>query len=436
MKTKLLFFILLGILIVSCSSDDEGPVFEGDLVISTIDQYNRFDFVHVFGRLIIDGLETEDLSKMNRLKSVGGLEIRNTSLTSLSGLGNLEIIAGDLLLENNENLISLCCLDQVAQVESLQIIDHPNLTSITGLSGLQTVNDTLRIRSAVQLNSLNGLQNLTRVNAPLHLNQMGAQNLEGLENLQEINSLYFKELDQLTSAVEWEQLEFIENYLEIIDCDQLSELRMPGLQTVASIFLGSNPALEIVDFGGVLNPMEFVGIGGSPNLQTIRGFENVTEMGQLDLTELISLQDLLGFSGLTTVYGDLQLNNLTSLNSLEGLENLTSAATEYSGNPVNYTQFSITNLDGLSNLSGLSQLEAVGQLVMRNNDNLSSLDGTNLQSTIPWGYRLNVENNTNLTDYCGFSNFVNTADFNAVLIEGNGYNPTVQQIGSGSDCSL
>lgn len=432
---KLYLLTLTFIFVSSCTSNDDGPVYEGDLVISTMEQYNRFDYEYVFGTLTIENLNSPDLLKLNSLTDVGGLIIRNSAMTSLNGLDNLKFINKDLILENNQNLETICCLNKVDQVGSLQIIDHPQLTSISGLSGIKTVNDTLRIRSAPQLGSLNGLQNLKTVNAPFNLNEIGIQSLEGLESLEQIESLYFKRLESLTNATEWTQLQIILNDLEIIECTQLTTINTPNLRVLPSIFLGSNPSLTDVDFGAVSNDMDFVGIGGAPFLQSIRGLEYVIEIGQLDLTELVSLQDLLGFSGLTTVRGNLQLNNLASLTSLQGLDNLVSAAMDYSGDPVNYTEFTISGLDGLTSLNGLNQLQSVGQMNIRNNDNLSSLDGTALQSTIPWGCRLFVENNSNLSDFCGFSTLANSVNFNSILISGNAYNPTVPQIRSENECS-
>lgn len=438
MKLKSVLFLLIAVTLLSgCSKESgEGPVFEGDYVLSTIDQYNSFNYVHVFGKLIIENLETTDLSNLSSLRSVGGLTIRNSAMTTLEGLNNLEIIAGDLILEGNQNLVSVCCLNQVEQVESLQIIDHPILLTIDGLSGMQTVNDTLRIRSAQQLVSISGLQNLKTVNAPFRLNLTGVESLNGLQSLQYVESVLFQDLPNLTTAQEWSELKTIENDLEIVNCEQLSVLDLPSLQNVSSVFLGNNPALLNADFGVTSSNLEFVSIGSSPNLVSLRGFENVQQIGQLVLSELNELEDLNAFSGLTQVLGNLQLNNLNTLTTLSGFENLISVATEYSGNPPNYTEFSISGMDNLTSLVGLDQLESIGQIAIRNNGQLGNLDGTNLQTTIPIGCRLFIDANPNLTDYCGLTNFVNNVTIDASLIQGNAYDPTLSQIGSGSECRL
>ena len=438
MNTRELFVLfLLSISLLGCSSDPgEGPVFEGNLVISTVEQYNRFNFVHVFGKLIIDSLDTDDLSNLNSLKSAGGLTIRNSAMTSLNGLDNLEIIAGDLILEGNENLVNLCCLNQVEQVESLQIIDHPNLLSINGLSGMRTVNDTLRIRSAQQLESLNGLQNLNTVHAPFRLNLVGVESLEGLQGLNQIESLLLQDLPNLSSAQEWTQLVIIENELEITNCEQLALLSMPNLLAVSSLLVSNNPELTDIDFGTISTNLDFVNVGSSPNLLSLRGFENVSQIAQLVLTELNSLEDLNGFSGLERVTGNLRLNNLNAITSLSGFENLSEVATEYSGNPPNYSEFLLLGLDNLASLAGLDQLQTVGQISISNNNQLSNLDGTSLQATIPIGCRMFITDNPNLSDFCGFTNFVNSVNFNASLIDGNAYNPSTSQIASSSECSL
>ncbi len=437
MKINLLFkLFLLSLLIASCKSNDDGPVYEGDLVISTLEQYNNFNYEYVFGTLTIENLDSPDLSKLNSLTDVGGLTIRNCGITSLSGLDNLKFINKDLILANNENLESICCLNKVERVESLQIIDHPNLNSISGLSGIKTVNDTLRIRFAPQLASLNGLQNLNKVNAPFNINEVGLITLDGLQNLREVESLYLYRLENLTDAVAWSQLTQIERSLKIEECDQLTTLSTPNLLSVNTIFLGSNPALQSVDFGTVFTDLEFVNVGGSTQLEVIRGLENVNRIGLLSLTELSSLEDLLGFSGLTEVSGNLTLDNLDTLTSFSGFGNLTSVAIEYSGNPPNYTEFLIKRMEGITSLSGLDNLQTIGQIRIENNASLATLDGTNLQTTIPIGCRIFIQDNANLTNYCDFRYFVNNANINAALIVENAYNPTLSQIGSSSECSL
>ncbi len=435
-KKVLSQLLLISLIIFGCKADDEGPVYEGDLVISTLEDYNNFNYEYVFGTLTIENLNSPDLSKMQMLTDVGGLIIRNCAMTSLSGLDNLKFINRDLILENNENLESLCCLNKVERVESLQIINHPNLMSISGLSGIKTVNDTLRIRFAPLLSSLNGLENLSRVNAPFNLNEVGITSLNGLQSLSEVESLYMYRLDNLITAEEWSLFTKIGRELRIEACTQLTTLKMPNLFSVQTIFIGNNPSLMEVDLGQVENDLEFVTIAGSGQLQTIRGLENVERIRLFSLSELFSLQDLLGFSGLTEVTGDLKLTNLHTLSSFAGFNNLTSVATEFSGNPIIGSEFQISNLDGIESLIGLDNLQTVGQIRIQNNNSLANLNGTNLQTSFPFGCRMFIENNTNLTNYCGFTNFLNSVNVNSALIVDNAYNPNIPQIRSETDCSL
>lgn len=437
MNHKVLPLLLLISLIFSgCKTDDEGPVYEGDLVISTLEAYNNFNYEYVFGTLTIENLNSPDLSKMQSLTDVGGLIIRNSSMTSLNGLDNLKFINNDLIIENNENLTSICCLNKVERVESLQIINHPNLTSISGLSGIQTVNDTLRIRFAPLLSSLHGLQNLRRVNAPFNLNEVGITSLDGLPSLNEVQSLLLYRLDNLITAEEWSLFTKIESDLRIEDCAQLTTLKMPSLSTVQTIFIGNNPSLVEVDLGQVENDLEFVTISGSGELETLRGLENVERIRLLSLAELFLLEDLLGFSGLIEVSGDLRLTNLHTLTSFDGFHNLISAATEFNGIPVIGSEFLISNLAGIESLTGLENLQTVGQIRIQNNASLTNLNGTNLQSSFPFGCRMFIENNVSLTNYCGFTHFLNNVNVDSAFIADNAYNPNVPQIRSETECSL
>ncbi|RFN58693.1 DUF7619 domain-containing protein [Marixanthomonas ophiurae] len=115
----------------------------------------------------------------------------------------------------------------------------------------------------------------------------------------------------------------------------------------------------------------------------------ITEIqGNLRILNTINLQNLNGFQNLSLIY-DLEISNNNSLQDLSGLGNL------YQNN--NYDLI-VDNNDALINLNGLEQMINLNHVYIINNDLLTGLEG--LSGLIDVG-ELKLENNISLTEISG-----------------------------------
>ena len=126
---------------------------------------------------------------------------------------------------------------------------------------------------------------------------------------------------------------------------------------------------------------------------------------------------------------------MTELNSLNGLNNLTEIGMTpgiYPGDDI----FTI-NTSNITDLTGLTNLTHVRNIEIRSCNALTSLEGTLLTDTwnIDSDKRLRILSNPVLTDFCGLTEFVQNANLNFWVINGNAYNPSISQIMDPEECS-
>jgi hypothetical protein len=115
------------------------------------------------------------------------------------------------------------------------------------------------------------------------------------------------------------------------------------------------------------------------NLQSLEGLQNLTYVGGLYFHENTSLSTLLGLRGLKAIGGNgIMIDQHPNLSNLAGLEGVTSLAgnLELGAGVGDYTAGDFVS--GLMSLKGLDNLMAIGgDLIIRNNNWLSTLDGGN-----------------------------------------------------------
>lgn len=138
-----------------------------------------------------------------------------------------------------------------------------------------------------------------------------------------------------------------------------------------------------------------------------------------------SASDLSGLS-LTNISGNLLIvnnNNLTSLVGLEGIENM-SAVLSIQNNT------NLTSLEGLNNLLTITTppLFSYSGLYIKYNGNLESLDGLENLSTV--SEKIEIVGNPYLDDYCALYNAIQYKS-DKVNISSNLYNPTLQELKDG-----
>ncbi len=207
----------------------------------------------VAGDLLIghSGYENPALSSLSGLgilTSIGGdVEIKfSNSLTNLSGLDNLDHIGGNLNIYGNDILESLAGLGDLTSIDGNFLIGHywgygnPALTSLSGLDNLNSIGGYLWILANETLSSLTGLENLNSIDGDLIIGSESAggnpllTSLDALNNLDpgSMDALYVYHNNTLADCDAWSICEYIsENngYIEIHDnapdCNSIEEVQ-------------------------------------------------------------------------------------------------------------------------------------------------------------------------------------------------------------------
>ena len=187
--------------------------------------------------LIEDNSSLEDLTGLENLTTIGwNLRIGSSSqnyqaLTSLSGLDNLILVDGFVMIHHNDNLTSLFASNSLTSVDGLFITDNAILTELTGLYGIYGEIGNLEISNNASLLSLAGLDNITFVGYIAGIrNNNALLNIENLENLYSTEWLYIINNPALTSLSGLDNLTFA-YALNISENDALTSLS--GLENVA-----------------------------------------------------------------------------------------------------------------------------------------------------------------------------------------------------------
>jgi hypothetical protein len=308
----------------------------------TVDNNDRLeDFFGFMG-----GLVDEDKGQFARSLSFVGLESvqnlvisNNDSLTSLSGLENLESFGGFLVISNN-----------------------PALSNISNLNGLTSIPSYLRISGNAKLDNVDGLIHITSIGSFLQIeNNAVLSNVEGLSNITEVGG----------------DLTILNNPM-LADCRGISQL-------VDSIDDGApGPSFDSTpDVGGSIflsnNIASCSTIG-----EILLGYRVVTTQQEVNDLEL---------GADNTIDGNLIIGpstNITNLDNLMALEKVV-------GNLI------IINNEGLEDFGqGLVNLDSVGCVVYIGcNDNLCNLENLGIATLLYVSSDLIVIDNPMLEDCCG-----------------------------------
>lgn len=112
-----------------------------------------------------------DLSIFESLKSIaGGISLRSTSITDLSGLSNLESFQGGITILRLSSLIDLTGLEPIESVtDGIHLDSNDALQSLSGLENVQRLAGGLKIVGNPVLTDLSGLDHLTSFDGPLEI---------------------------------------------------------------------------------------------------------------------------------------------------------------------------------------------------------------------------------------------------------------------------
>ena len=298
--------------------------------------------------------------------SMGGAPIT----TSLSGLGRLEVVAGDLLIDdgNGDRLVGVQGLTSLRSVGGDFTLHAYWATSLHGLEQLESVGGDLALTAAVYLQSLSGLSGLRRVGGSLLI--MGTsgdafEDLQGLEGLRELGGL------ELTSTQSLTSLRGLPSFTHF----------------TRSLIISGARSLTSLDGLGELRRID-----GKLRLEFDEGLTDLSALGKLEQTgslELVQMPttSLSSFSALKTIEGQLAVS-ATPLASLAGLDQLTELGSLFLDGsnlaalgPLHVSTMraltihdsSITSLDGLQELTEVSEsIELRGNLALKS---LTGLEG-------------------------------------------------------------
>ena len=200
--------------------------------------------------------------------------------------------------------------------------------------------------------------------------------------------------------------------------------------TVITGVLKISPGLETSNFPLDLTPLRSLErvertliITDNPELTSLEGLHNVNWLGEL----------LIGGN-----------SKLVNLDGLRGLENI---AYENRGQLNGYTRVSqiwIRNNNTLENIDGLIRVPSAKNINIANNPSLQNLNGLGgiiensyFRTYLGCGENANTVpycGNENLGDFCGLQNLFLNGTYDYVRIEGNAFNPSIQEIIDGN-CS-
>jgi hypothetical protein len=317
---KKLFALFLLASMISCSKVDTSNQTEFLFyIIESQEDMVDFKATRIFGNLEINGEDIHDLSGLSTLTSVGSIVIRNTKLTDLQGLHNIQNLNGKVHLENNNLLEDVTALTNIGtQIITLELIDNEVLVDLTGLNIAQNAD-------------------------VFHIEDMPVEHLDYFTNIKVVNTLHFRDLHQLNSIEGLIGLESIED-----------EIFLGGLSRLNSLE-GFN-SIQYLDID--LNFIEL-------HISDFQGFDGLTSCKSITISNMGDLETLSGFDNLEYVTENIDIGACSGIVNFDGFPNLISAG-----------GFIINNLYSLSNLGDLSQLTSIeNDMVIIENNNLTDFCG-------------------------------------------------------------
>ncbi len=359
-------------------------LYEGELIL--------FDFVPSDANATLDILQSHDVIagdvNINDVDATATVipplqvrEIRgslniigNSTLESLSGLGSIELIEGDLSIRANSSLVDLEGL-AVREVQgTVEIQQNRRLERLNGLERLSFADRGLVITDNISLTDLSALD--------------GDDNNEGLTEVGQLrieNNLALESIDAFNALV-------VAGDIRIADNDALLTLGeagatafpiFPQLAAAGEIAIRDNRRLTTVVAFGSLATAERIEIAFNQSLTSLTGF---LELLSLDNGLLISnnpsLATVSGFDFLSVVFGGMTFQNLPALQALPDFTQLGIIA------GITGLTFEATGTD-YATVTGFPNLDFVTALTIKN---------TQIERIVGMGGRFIVEERLSISN--------------------------------------
>lgn len=424
MKKITFLLLIISQLIINHSSYTQNFFFNNQ---SQIDDFQiNFPGVTEIGDLKIKGDNITNLDGLSVLTAINGyLKIGdmyggNPILENLNGLINVNSIGGELLIRSNDTLTSLSGLDNI-EPNSIESI-HIGINNLLEECVIQSIceylvtvggdialygngpgcNDELELQilcgdpnlclyEGIEFTSQEQIDNFpfdypdcTEIAGSITISGEDITNLYGLNQITTVwGSLLVWDNDILTNFAGLENLNYIDGALYIGDwynaIHNPSLINCEGLEGLLSI-------------GGALN------IDFNDSLISLTGLENLQSTVMLAVTACPLLQELSSLHNINSISSFWIIGN-NSLESISGFNNLTSASRiQISSNP------SLTNLSGFQNIQSMNDYFHVG-----NNDNLTSIQGFTSLETL--GGSMSINSNPKLSSLEGLNQLTTIDEF-------------------------
>ena len=420
MKRRLpLILTFLAAIFLLLSVRTNAQVYNGDLVLESQADVDRFNYSEVTGNLTIEEISEGNIKNLNSLSSlvyVGGFLIlyQNTELSNVDGLANLISVGGRFTIYNNEALTNLNGLTNLTDIGgTLSISSNNALVNLDGLNSLNYIGGDLNINSNNSLTNIEGLSSLSWISGGLGIAHTSVlTNLDGLSEITSLQYLTFHSADGLTDINGLSSLDSIKGQFSMDGCRSLTNL--DGLSHLS--YVGGNFTLwgnSLTNIHGLINLETIQGginIGYNRTLISLDGLDgvssfagnlrivyndvlvNIDPLSNFSVVDSLEISDnpllaYLPFDNLISVGKDLIIRNNDALLNLDGLASLISIG----------ANFQISENDALNNTAGLANINNIGGgLTIRSNSSLSFIDGLNLVPSL--GLDLEISDNASLTN--------------------------------------
>src|SRR5690606_9627588 len=332
--------------VISASCSTDCPT--GDVVFSSQAEINSFAFTypsctHILGNVTIEG---------------------GSNITNLNALANLTNISGNLTIQNTTALSNINGLISLINIGgNVTISQNSALQDVNGLNFVTSIGGNLTVSNNTQLTSILGIQNID----PGSIAGLQIQNnsILALCNLPNLCTYLLNPSATHPRTISGNAAACINEIAMMGSCS----LTCP----VGDIVFLTQAQVD----GFMLAYPDCTEITGSLTIQG-NGISNLN-----------------GLANITSITGNLVINQASNLSNLDGLSDLESIE-----GSMGIAQSGVQNLDGLNSLTTIG-----GALVLQANSQLNDISGLeNINPISITGVGLTIVNNP-LVSICNLSNF-------------------------------
>jgi hypothetical protein len=358
----------------------------------------------------------------------GDVRVRDTELTDLSALRVFTEVGASLVIEDNAQLESVDGLDALTLVgDDFHVEANHALEQLQGPELLARVGGDIRIEKNSMLRAIAGFDRLTHLadydnrwdrprpggvsdqppqsrssGEPIDPHLIVAENaeleqIEGFRRLTDIDGdIRLTDNPKLSDITGFESLEFMTGRLEVRDSPQLVDISaLVRPSCLASVVLENTGLADLSDFGEVYE-LGAVELRNNPKLRSIGGLrDQLAVRGPVQIADNPALVDLDEFWGLPSI-GQGGVNG-HDISEYRDTVNARCSPTEFEQT---YGHVTLEGNDALQSIGEAPIGFIAGDLVVRANDSLSTIDGFSELGAIGGEFR--VEANPKLAAINGF----------------------------------